>query len=282
MSEPYLQLERTLRPLADPLPIPRPGDWLAEHPEPGQTFAEYLDARPVRKSDQLHTIYLCLVGDFTEAQRRILDLTEDYLALFFDAPVVVNRQVPLASIPARARRTHPSWGDPQVLSGYILHYVLEPQRPVDALAYLALTATDLWPGKGWNFVFGQANLRERTGVWSIYRNGDPGQDFKLCLRRTLGTASHELCHILTMHHCTAFLCLMNGSNHQEERDARPLHLCPVCLRKLCWNLRLEPVPYLTKLNTFCQQNRLDPESRWYEQALAALASDREETTGVQP
>jgi archaemetzincin len=118
VPEPYLDLERKLRPLADPPPRPRPGDWLAEHPEPGQTFAEYLDARPVRKSDKLNTIYLCLVGDFNEAQRRILDLTHDYLALFVDCPVKVNRQVPLASIPTRGRRTHPSWGDPQVLTGY--------------------------------------------------------------------------------------------------------------------------------------------------------------------
>lgn len=53
MSEPYLEVERKLRPLADPLPPPRPGDWLAEHDEPGQTFAEYMDARPVCKSDKL-------------------------------------------------------------------------------------------------------------------------------------------------------------------------------------------------------------------------------------
>lgn len=272
MSEPYLELERKLRPLADPLPSPRPGDWLAEHDEPGQTFAEYLDAKPVRKSDKLHTIYLCLAGDFTEAQRRILDLVRDYLALFFDSPVKVQRQIALASIPARARRTHPSWGDQQVLTGYVLHEVLEPERPADALAYLALTASDLWPGKGWNFVFGEANLWQRTGVWSIYRNGDPVEDFTLCLRRTLGTASHELCHVLTMHHCTAFRCLMNGSNHQEERDARPLHLCPVCLRKLCWNLRVEPVPYLTKMKAFCKQNGLNPETGSYEQAIAALTT----------
>ena len=50
MSEPFPDLEERLRPLADPLSPPRPGDWLAEHDEPGQTFAEYLDARPVRKS----------------------------------------------------------------------------------------------------------------------------------------------------------------------------------------------------------------------------------------
>src|SRR5205823_10509564 len=119
---------------------------------------------------------------------RILALTHDYLALFFDAPVTVQRQLALDAIPARARRTHATWGDQQVLTGYILHEVLEPERPGDTLAYLALTASDLWPGRGWNFVFGEANLRERTGVWSIYRNGDPESDFQLCLRRTLSTA----------------------------------------------------------------------------------------------
>ena len=75
-----------------------------------------------------------------------------------------------------------------------------------------------------------------------------------------------------MRHCIAFRCLMNGSNHQEEKDRRPLHLCPVCLRKLCWNLEVEPVPSLMKLNAFCRQNGLDPESRWYEQAVAVLAT----------
>ncbi len=127
---------------------------------------------------------------------------------------------------------------------------------------------------GRDFVYGEANLWERTGVWSLYRNGDPsrGQDaFHLALRRTLGTASHELGHILTMHHCTAFRCLMNGSNHQEERDRRPLHLCPVCLHKLCWNLQVQPVPYLTKLKAFCQAQGFDAEVQWYERAIAAMA-----------
>lgn len=116
----------------------------------------------------MHTIYPCLAGDFTKAQRRILDLTQGYLALFYDCPAKVNRQIALASVPARRRRTPPSWSDPQVLTGYLLHEVLEPERAADALAYLALTAWDLWPGAVWNFVFGEANLRQRTGAWSIY------------------------------------------------------------------------------------------------------------------
>jgi hypothetical protein len=124
----FPDLDRKLRPLADPLPPPRPGDWLAEYPEPGQTFQEYLDEHPVRRSEKLTTIYLCLVDDFNEAQQRILDLTRQYLAVFFDSPVKVKRQLPLANIPTRAKRTHPSWGDQQVLTGYILHEVLEPDR----------------------------------------------------------------------------------------------------------------------------------------------------------
>jgi predicted Zn-dependent protease len=134
-----------------------------------------------------------------EAQQQILRLTQEYLDLFFDVPVQVRRRVSLAEIPAEARRRHPDWGDDQLLSTYVLRRLLEPDRPDDALAYLALTASDLWPGKGWNFVFGQANLRQRVGVWSIYRNGDPTDP--ACLRRTLMTASHETGHILTLKHC---------------------------------------------------------------------------------
>ncbi len=82
---------------------------------------------------------------------------------------------------------------------------------------------------------------------------------------------HELGHVLTIKHCTAFRCLMNGSNHQEERDRRLLHLCPVCLRKLCWNLQVEPARYLEKLKVFCQAQKLGPEAVWYGKAMAKLA-----------
>ena len=66
---------------------------------------------------------------------------------------------------------------------------------------------------------------------------------------------------------------MNGSNHQQAQDARPLHPCPACLRKLCWSLQAEPLPYLMKMKTFCEQNGLNSERNWYEKALPALATD---------
>jgi archaemetzincin len=62
---------------------------------------------------------------------------------------------------------------------------------------------------------------------------------------------------------------MNGSNHQKERDGRPMHLCPVCLRKLLWNLQADPVPYLRRLEVFCRQYGLE-EAGWYASAVEAL------------
>ncbi len=271
----YADVEERLRPLAEPLPAPQAGDWLAEHPERGQTFEQYWSELPVRRGADLNGIYLCYLGDFSEREADVLEWTRDYLGAFFDVPVRVRRRVPLADIPRKATRTHPAWGDAQVLSTYVLRDVLGCDRPDDALAYLALTAADLWPGKGWNFVYGQANLRQRVGVWSIYRNGDPDEDeaaFRLCLRRTLATAAHETGHILTMRHCTAHLCLMNGSNHQQERDSRPLYPCPVCLRKLCWNLGVEPAPYLGRLAAFCRGAGMDSDADWYSRAASLLAS----------
>lgn len=50
--------------------------------------------------------------------------------------------------------------------------------------------------------------------------------------RFLQVMTHEVCHMFGLKHCIWMQCLMNGSNHLEESDRRPPHLCPVCLRKL--------------------------------------------------
>ena len=150
------------------------------------------------------------------------------MGLYFNLPVTIMQDLPLTVIPAKARRIHPSRDDKQILTSYVLHDVLAPNLPDDAAAYIAFTASDLWPGKGWNFVFGQASTRKRVGVWSIYRNGDPENEFELCLRRAVGTAVHETGHMFTLLHCTAYECNMCGSNNREESDCRPIALCPVC------------------------------------------------------
>jgi archaemetzincin len=173
---------------------------------------------------------------------------------------------------------HPSWGDRQILTGFVLDRVLAPRLPDDAAVYLALTASDLWPGEGWNFVFGQASLRKRVGVWSIYRNGDPdaaGAAFRLCLLRTLKTASHETGHMFSMLHCTEYECGMCGSNHREESDRRPLAFCPECAAKVSWATGSDMGDMKGRfrgLAAFCRANGLVPEAEFYESSLRALGA----------
>ena len=67
-KESYAELETTLAPLSKKLGPPQSGDWLAEHHETGQTFKEYLAEKPVRRDKQHSTIYIWLIGDFTNDQ----------------------------------------------------------------------------------------------------------------------------------------------------------------------------------------------------------------------
>jgi archaemetzincin len=262
-----------LRPLHKRLGRPNPGDWLAMHPEPGQTFRQYIASNPVTPHGKRHVICIQPIGDFSPSQRKIIDLTADFAGRYFNVPVRITADLPLRLVPKRARRTHPSWGDKQILTSYVLDEVLKPRLPDDAAAYLALTPSDLWPGAGWNFVFGQASLRDRVGVWSIYRNGDPDDSkasFRLCLLRTIKTATHETGHMFSMWHCTAYDCNMCGSNSRPESDRRPLACCPECMAKVCWATGADPIERYKGLLAFSKEHGLETEARFYAASLAAL------------
>ncbi len=262
-----------LKPLHKKLGKPEPGDWLAQHQETGQTFKEYLRIKPVTPTGARNTIYVQPLGEFTPEQRQIVELSAEYLSLYFDRPVKLCEDLPLDVIPAEARRIHPTWDVPQILTTHVLEKVLKPLLPKDAAAYIAFTASDLWPGEGWNFVFGQATLRDRVGVWSINRMGDPAasdDDFKLCLRRTLKIATHETGHMFSMKHCTAYECNMCGCNHQEESDRKPLWLCPECHAKLLWATAADPQARYERLAAFFDKHGFDEEQLWFEDAAASL------------
>jgi archaemetzincin len=116
---------------------------------------------------------------------------------------------------------------------------LKRNLPANAFCVLAITMEDLYPDPRWNFVFGQASMRDRVGVFSFARY-DPvfygesrGSRYqKLLLRRSAKVLVHETAHMFSLAHCIYFKCVMNGSNHLQESDSRPLSLCPVCLCKL--------------------------------------------------
>ena len=258
-----------LAPLHKPLGKTQPGDWLERHKEPGQTFDQYLRSSPVTLHGERKTIYVQPLGDFKPDEKRVMDLTVDYMGRFFSTDIKVLDPIPLSMIPEKAKRVRLSQ---QILSTYVLD-ILKPRLPKDSAAIIALTATDLWPGEGWNFVFGQASIRERVGVWSMHRNGDPSENeeaFKLCLKRTIKTAVHETGHMLSIRHCIAYQCCMCGSNSRRESDRQPIYLCPEDVAKICWATQTSASDRYERLLEFCEANGLDEEAEFFQKSIDLL------------
>ncbi len=259
--------------LHTPFGDPEPGDWRDTVVQPAQLFSQYAMSEPVTPTQQRRTLYVQPLGTFTPDQRRIVDLSAEFLGLYFCCPVQMLDDVEAGEVPAESRRIHAITREEQFLSTWILSDFLIPRLPDDGVALIALTATDLWPGQNFNFVFGHASLEDRVGVWSMARFGDPeisDADFTACLRRTLGTATHETGHMFSMEHCVHFECNMAGSGSLEEADKHPLYLCPECLAKLHWAIRPNVTDRLGRLASFCAEHGMDVEARYYENAMRLL------------
>jgi len=175
-------------------------------------------------------------------------------------------------------RLHPATGGLQLLTTSILK-LLRHRLPADGFALLGITMIDLYPEPAWDFVFGQAAVQDRVGVYSFARY-DPrfyGQrpsmeSHQLMLRRSCKVLAHETGHLFGIDHCIWYHCLMNGSNHIAEADARPLHLCPVDLRKLHWSVGFDVVERYRRLWSFAQQAGFKDEARWLDHRLRFITA----------
>jgi archaemetzincin len=225
----------------DPIPVPGPNDWLAVHEESGQTFDEFKASGPNRPTRDRHVIYLQPLGNFAPDRSPPINKLREFAAAFFAMKVKALPPIPIDASKF-SKRLNPYTGNPQILTGDVLTF-LKSRVPGDAFCIIAITMEDLYPEPSWNFVFGQASLRERVGVYSFARyhpafygeSRDPRYE-TILFRRSCKVLAHETGHMFGLAHCTFFNCLMNGSNHLAESDRRPLHLCPVCLHKLQWSI----------------------------------------------
>lgn len=265
------EVRERLLPLHQVAPRPAPGDWLHDHPEDGQSFEQYLRASPTAPTRERRHLVVQPLGAASRERAEIVALVGTYLALHFGLPTRVEPAFDAGIPPRHARRSRE--GGDQLLSGWILDRVLAPRLPGDAAALLGFTEVDLWPGEGWNFVFGEASLDRRVGVWSLHRYGDPSKGpeaFRQTLRRALKVAVHETGHMFSLPHCTAFRCVQAGINSLEEEDRAPLWLCPECLPKVAWITSTDPRERLRGPRDFCREHGLEAEAEHFERFLAAI------------
>lgn len=249
---------KKIEPFFKPMGKPANSDWLATHNEPGQTFAEYLDADPVKPTKERQKIYVLPLGTFNAKQQKIVDVTAGYLEVFYDLPVVELPAKPLVAVTPNVRQNKLT-KTRQIKSGYILNDILKPILQDDAAALIAFTIDDLYPDDSMNYVFGQASLEDRVGVWSLARMDDNTDDRNFLIR-TLKIAAHETGHMFSMRHCKKYECLMSGTNHLAETDSRPIDACPECTAKVCWLSDVDQAERYQKLADFCRKNGLTKES----------------------
>jgi archaemetzincin len=223
-----------IQPFFKPMGIPGQFDWLKTFKEPGQTFDEYISSNPTLPTNERRTIYIQPIGRFNAQQSQVIKTTSEYIEAFFGLPVKMldtKPRPPKLKEPDQRMIDYPPHR--QLRSGYFLETALPPLLPKDAAALIAFTEEDLYPDSSMFFVFGQASLENRVGVWSLWRLDDQA-DFDTFLRRTMKIAVHETGHMFSMRHCTKYECVMSGTNHLGETDRRPIDACPECMAKICW------------------------------------------------
>jgi archaemetzincin len=272
------ELQRAFRPSDDFPPIAKPGprDWLTHHFEGGQSFAEFVRSEPNRL-DERRVIYLQPIGEFVSDNAPSLDKLRDFTEAYFTLETKLMPTLTLApdQVTTRVREgtERPQWLASDLLT------ILEPQLPPDAYCLVGVTLTDLFSSSTPNFVFGQASIRNRTGVFSFARFDPAFYDEprhadvqQLILRRSCHTLAHEICHIFGMHHCIYFSCPVNGSNHLAENDSRPMHLCPVCLRKLHFVVGFDPAARDRDLLAIYQRFGFANEAEWTQRRLGQTSN----------
>ena len=256
---------------------PKKGEWLFSFHEPPQRFEQYCMTPHVRPTAARRTIVLQPLGEMSAEKKQMLEDLRDYAEVFFQLPARIEKPLalkldapgkPLTRIvPMGLRR---NGYDTQYDADRILDSILIKRIPDDAVVYLGITMEDLFSGD-LHYVFGLGDTQHRVGVYSLCRYfpefwtqerlPDAGVT---ALRRACKVLNHETGHMFGLLHCVFYDCSMNGSMSLIETDAAPVHFCPVCQKKLVWNMGCDADKRLEMVRAFYAKHDMKEEAAFME------------------
>jgi len=239
-------------------PMPKPGldDWLSEHNEKGQSLDSYKKGNFNKKTKSRHTIYIQPLEKSID-EKLLTTLVRFTEVFYLGLDVKLRTALDVDKLGYVGSRMNS--GNKQYHAGNLLKF-LENRLPEDAYCLIGVMMTDLYPRDSWNYVFGLASLKNRTGVFSFARYDEnffldkPVKTINtdMIRYRACKVMVHEIGHMFGLKHCIDFHCLMNGSNHLEEATKKPMEMCPVCVGKLQHNMKFDLRERYAGLDKFCR------------------------------
>lgn len=254
----------------NPIPAPSSSDWLGCHTEKGQSFESFRQTSRL-PSNSKKIFYIQPLNDSLNPST--LHKLHEFASTFFPKVSFSLRDpMNLGQLKVKNRLNS---GVLQYNAGTILKK-LQKNLPIDAYAMIGIMLEDIYHNEHNNFVFGLGSGKSKTGVFSFarYDEGFYGgsENFDLLEYRAVKVMIHEMCHMFGMAHCIFFHCLMNGSNHIDETDAKPFYLCPVCIRKVCYVMKLDVDQWYRGIIELAARagRYFEPATEWYSARLSYI------------
>jgi archaemetzincin len=253
--------------------IPEDGDWLWDHKETPQSFKTYTQGMLNKPDKYKNIVYIQNLDQNMEGSFLTLEMFEHIKTLM---------EIYYPSITCKLSEDKSNFESLKVESRQNYYYQynagkaleeLPKIKPKDGLFIVGLTSFDIYPREGWNYVFGIASKTRGCGVFSFKRfyeelKGElKGNALESQITRLAGKIMlHEVGHLFGLPHCVYYSCKMNGCNNLKESLRTPFELCPMCLRKINFNLDFdikERFVNLFKGLTSLNEELYSKEIEWY-------------------
>ncbi|XP_017273750.1 archaemetzincin-2 isoform X2 [Kryptolebias marmoratus] len=207
--------------LFEPITVHSDSDWILAHPEEPQDFETFYKDPYRRTPNADHsTIYLQTIGSFGEvgAQTDLyVEWLRDYCQAFFYGLSVKLLPTVTVSETRCSFRVNSNSHNLQILTGMGVFSFARYDDNFYTRSYAGRLKKQIQP---------------KPGAYSVFDGYYTPPITSSLLLRSCKTMTHEIGHMFGMKHCQWMNCIMQGSNHLEESDRRPLDFCPICLHKL--------------------------------------------------
>lgn len=192
-----------------PMHIPKLGDWLYHVQETGQTFEQYSNTR-------VPILHGCITVALLDSE---MSTIVDHIITFMEAfahPMKVN-VLDLSQQFKEMLSSKAVKYDASLITDF-----LSKQKPQQCHGMIGFTNADLYTSK-LAFCFSSTNSTANVSIISLFRTR-PKLMYLSCVAFCIGQT-------LQMRKCILYKCCMNGVNSMSEMVTRPLHLCPIDLKK---------------------------------------------------